>query len=133
VSGSRNEPPAAPPQGWVETVGGVVLLGVECGSCGAVRVPYQSYGCEVCGATGPSLRQVELPAVGRVRDAAPVFRHPTRAVPFMLGEIALEAGPVVVALLSNDDEEWRSGRVVEATSTTADERRLPIFSRKKTP
>jgi uncharacterized OB-fold protein len=125
-------PAATPPQGWVDTVDGVVLLGVECGSCGAVRVPYQSYGCEVCGATGPSLRQVELPAVGRLRDATPVFRHPTRAVPFMLGEIELESGPVVVALLSNDDEEW-FGRVVEAISTTPDERRLPVFSLRKTP
>jgi uncharacterized OB-fold protein len=120
-------------QGWVETVDGIVLLGVECGSCGAVRVPYQSYGCEVCGATGPSLRQVDLPAIGRLRDAAPVFRHPTRSVPFLLGEVELEAGPVVVALLSDGDEEWRSGRDVEATSTTPDERRLPVFSLKKTP
>jgi uncharacterized OB-fold protein len=133
VSGTRDEPPAAPPQGWVETAGGVVLFGVECGSCGAVRVPYQSYGCEVCGATGSSLRRVELPAVGRLRDATEVFRHPTRPVPFMLGEIELEAGPVVVALLSNDDEEWRSGRVAEATSTTPDERQLPVFFPRKTP
>ncbi len=124
---------APPPQGWVETVNGVALLGVECTSCGAVRVPYQSYGCEVCGATASSLRRVELPAVGRLRDATSVFRHPTRTVPFMLGEIELEAGPVVLALLSNDEEEWRSGRVVEATSTTPDERQLPVFSPKKTP
>jgi uncharacterized OB-fold protein len=123
-------PAASPPQGWAETKDGVVLLGVECDACGAVRVPYQSYGCEVCGAT--SLRQVELAAVGRLRDAASVFRHPTRPVPFTLGEIELDGGPVVLGLLA-DSEEWCSGRVVEAASTTADEQRLPVFSPKKTP
>jgi uncharacterized OB-fold protein len=122
-------PPAAP--GWAETADGVVLLGVECGSCGAVRVPYQAYGCEVCGATGPILRQVEIPAVGRLLDAAPVYRHPTRVVPFTLGEIELDAGPVVLALLADIDE-WRSGRQVEAVTTTADEHRRPVFSLKKT-
>jgi hypothetical protein len=110
----------------------VVLVGVECGSCGALRVPYQAYGCEVCGASGSNLRRVELPAVGRLRDAAPVFRHPTRPVPFTLGEIELEAGPVVLGLLA-DAGEWRSGRLVEAASTTPDDHRLPVFSPKETP
>jgi uncharacterized OB-fold protein len=120
------------PQGWVETADGVVLVGVECGSCGAVRVPYQAYGCEVCGAIGSRLRRVELPAAGRLCDAASVFRHPTRTVPFTLGEIELDAGPVVLALLSEADE-WVPGHAVEATSTTPDEHRLPVFSPKRTP
>ncbi len=120
------------PEGWAETAGGVVLLGVECASCGALRVPYQGYGCEGCGASGSSLRRVELPAVGRLRDAASVFRHPTRTVPYTLGEIELDAGPVVLGLLAGA-EEWRSGRVVEAASTTSDDQRLPVFSPRKTP
>lgn len=120
------------PQRWFETGDGVVLVGVECESCGAVRVPYQGYGCEVCGATGSSLRRVELPAVGRLRDAAPVFRHPTRTVPFTLGEVELDAGPVVLALLS-DAAEWVPGSIVKAESTTPDEQRLPVFSPKSKP
>ena len=120
------------PQAWAETADGVVLVGVECDSCGAVRVPYQGYGCEVCGATGTSLRRVELSSAGRLRDAASVFRHPNRSVPFTLGEIELDAGPVVLGLLA-DAGEWRSGRVVEAASTTSDDQRLPVFSPKETP
>jgi uncharacterized OB-fold protein len=77
------------------------------------------------------LRRVELPAVGRLRDAASVYRHPSRAVPFTLGEVELEAGPVVLALLS-DGEGWLPGSIVEATATTPDEQRLPVFSPKKT-
>lgn len=128
----RSGGPAVPaPQAWAETADGVVLLGVDCGSCGAVRFPYQAYGCEVCGASGASLRRVELPPVGRLRDAASVFRHPTRTVPFTLGEVELDAGPVVLGLLA-DAEEWRSGRMVEAASTTSDEQRLPVFSPRKT-
>lgn len=128
---SRPGARAAPSlQGWAETGDGVVLLGVECGSCGAVRLPYQDFGCEVCGATGPDLRQVELPAVGRLRDAASVHRHPSRPVPFTLGDIELEGGPVVLALLSTA-EQWLPGSMVEAVSTTPDEQRLPVFSLKK--
>ncbi len=131
VAGS-GAPAALSPQGWAETFDGVVLVGVECGSCGAVRVPYHGYGCEVCGATGSTLRRVELPAVGRLRDTVSVFRHPTRTVPFTLGEIELDAGPVVLALLS-EAEGWPFGSIVEAATTTPDEHRLPVFSLKRTP
>jgi uncharacterized OB-fold protein len=128
---SDGQAPIPTPEGWAETAGGVVLLGVQCSSCRALRVPYQGYGCEVCGASGSNLRRVELPAVGLLRDAASVFRHPTRPVPYTLGEIELEAGPVVLALLA-DAGEWQSGRVVEAVSTTSDDHRLPVFSPKET-
>ena len=127
---------APSPQGWDETVDGVVLVGVECGACGATRVPWQPYGCEVCGATGSTLRRVELPAVGRLTAAVTVFRHSTRSVPFTLGEIEVEGGPVVVALLSGADEWLPVSRVeasmVEAVSTTPDDQRLPVFSPKRT-
>ena len=75
---------------------------VSCDACGSTRWPPQEYGCEVCGAHGPSIRQVQLPAAGTLRSHAWVYRHPTAPEPYLVVEVALDDGPLVRALGVHD-------------------------------
>lgn len=85
------------------------LQGGRC-ACGAVFFPMQTYGCEVCGAYGEALQTHALSGAGTLVSSATVYINmgpPKLAVPdvpFVVGEIALEDGPVIRAILSRVSE-----------------------------
>ena len=90
----------------------VELLGLQCSKCGFVAFPRQRYGCEKCGATADALRDVELAAIGTLASYAKVHMHQAKtiAAPFVIGEIALDAGPTVRAtMVEADDAAMRIG------------------------
>jgi uncharacterized protein len=84
----------------------VELLGMKCAICGYVAFPRQSYGCEKCGASGAALSHVELSSRGTLASYATVHMHQAKniAAPFVIGEIALDAGPTVRATMVEPDD-----------------------------
>lgn len=121
---------AAPP--WSIGADGATIGAARCGACGNVQVPFQTLGCRRCGSI--DLARVELPAQGTVRASVVVWRHPSRAVPYTLGEIELDGGPTVVALLDAPAGEGGAadgippGALVRCTALTDDEPPLPVFA-----
>lgn len=85
------------------------LQGGRC-VCGTVFFPMQTYGCEVCGAYGDALEKQALSGVGTLVSSATVYINmgqPKLAVPdvpFVVGEIALDDGPVIRAILAGAAE-----------------------------
>lgn len=80
--------------------GGAQLMGGRCTACGHVWFPYQSYGCERCGAAGEALVEASLSSDGVVEACATVHLHadPQRPAPFIVAAVRLDAGPLVRAL-----------------------------------
>ncbi len=101
------------PDLYRETAGdSVELLGIKCSTCGFVAFPRQRYGCERCGAAGEALADVELSSDGTLASYATVHMHQAKtiAAPFVIGEIALDAGPTVRAtMVEADDAAMRIG------------------------
>ena len=95
--------------------GGPDLQGGVCRACGYTFFPFQSYGCERCGAT--DIDEREIVPRGRLVAWATVYIHPDsrRPAPFTVGEVALDAGPAVRALLdeSVDVAALKPGQPVE--------------------
>lgn len=77
------------------------LSGGRCG-CGHVFYPWQSFGCERCGAAGEALSPFLLSGRGHLLSSARVRRHQgdKRPVPFTVVTVKLEEGPIVRTLLS---------------------------------
>lgn len=92
-----------------------VLLGGRC-ECGHVFFPMQTFGCERCGKFGDALQSIPLRGRGTVRSAATVHVHADekRPVPFVVGTIQLDDGPVIRTLLLDApaDRDARGTRVV---------------------
>ncbi|RWA52939.1 hypothetical protein AU476_15575 [Cupriavidus sp. UYMSc13B] len=80
------------------------LLGGTC-RCGHLFYPWQSYGCERCGATGDALTPAALSGRGRVESSAVVHLHasPERQAPFTVTAVRLEDGPLVRTLALGSD------------------------------
>jgi uncharacterized OB-fold protein len=77
----------------------------ECSACGRRSFPAQAFGCEACGAGPERLRSLDVPADGRIVASAVVHRHrgpDWPGVPFALGEVALDAGPTVTAVVTGE-------------------------------
>lgn len=85
----------------VDEAGSPRLRGMRCSACGMDAFPAQNYGCIRCGATGDQLVPRELATQGKLLSFAVVRTHPTHPVPFTMGEIQLDAGPIVRAQLSD--------------------------------
>jgi hypothetical protein len=83
----------------VDDGGGVSLRGARCRACGTTLFPPQDYGCTRCGAHGDDLAPVNIPARGALTSFATVHVHRSHPVPFTLGEVVLDTGPVVRAEL----------------------------------
>ena len=83
---------------------GPALRGTTCGRCALVAFPAEPYGCERCGAPPAALAPTALAPTGTVRSRAVVHRHhrPEPATPFVVVEVALDAGPAVTAVLAAD-------------------------------
>lgn len=95
---------------------GPQLKGGTC-FCGHVFFPWQTYGCEKCGATGSALRPTLLDGKGTLVASARVHMHgnPSRTVPFVVSAVRLASGPVVRALLAEDSEQhYQVGHPMQA-------------------
>jgi len=79
--------------------GDPILQGGACSACGYIFYPYQTLGCESCGAT--DCQPCPIEPTGWLVAWATVFVHPDpkRPPPFTVGEVALDAGPVVRAII----------------------------------
>jgi uncharacterized OB-fold protein len=85
---------------WSEEDGTPAVRGVRCGACGATLFPPQRYGCTACGARGEQLAPVAIPATGTLHAYAMVHRHQSHPTPYLIGEVVLDAGPMVRSLLA---------------------------------
>ncbi len=72
-----------------------VLSGTRCRACDAVFFPTMPLGCEVCGST--QLEPMTIDAVGTLHSVATVHLHQGHDIeaPFAIGEIQLDAGPLI--------------------------------------
>jgi uncharacterized OB-fold protein len=100
------------------------LAGGRC-QCGHVFFPMQTYGCEVCGATGDALQPAELPAQGTLVASSRVLMHARkdREPPYVVVSVRLDDGPVIRTLLDEDTTDVipvnapLRGRLVEVART----------------
>lgn len=93
---------APPPDLYSASPDGIPKLnGGRCRACGYVFFPPQSYGCEICGASGDKLQPFALKGEGMLRSFATVHLHSGKAieVPFTVGVILLDDGPAVRAII----------------------------------
>src|SRR5208282_2253308 len=83
------------------------LKGRRCKSCGYAFFPPQDYGCEKCGAEGERLEPMSLPGRGILHSFATVHRHRDERVqvPFTVGLIILDDGPVLTSILAAATDE----------------------------
>jgi uncharacterized OB-fold protein len=81
------------------------LRGTRCARCDTVFFPPLRWGCEVCGGSGDGLTEESVPTGGVLRSFAVVHlsMHPEVAAPYTIGEIQLDAGPVIRALMTSPD------------------------------
>lgn len=91
------------PSAWTLSEGGEpALRGVQCAKCGTFAFPAQDYGCIRCGAYGENLQGREIRTNGSLVTFAVVRTHPSHAVPFTLGDVQLDAGPIVRVQLADE-------------------------------
>ena len=86
----RAESASAPPQ----------LRAKKC-ACGHVFFPPQPYGCERCGQPPSAQTEAPFEARGVLTALAAVRVHSKRPVPYWVGRIALDGGPVIDGVLTN--------------------------------
>jgi uncharacterized protein len=79
------------------------LFGDRCEVCATAYFPALRWGCERCGAPAEQLVATELAPVGRLLSFATVQRMRGVEVPYTIGEILLDAGPVIRARVLPDD------------------------------
>ena len=80
-----------------------LLMGTRCGSCAAVFFPPLEIGCARCGSG--DLRSETLAPAGVLHTFATVhlYRGTDIEVPFTVGEVVLDGGPVVRVVMSSND------------------------------
>jgi uncharacterized OB-fold protein len=90
------------------------LRGGECARCGLRFFPFQSYGCERCGAAGDELSPALLEPHGEVLNAATVHLHTDSDIegPFTVATVLLEPGLALRGLLVGDAEGVLPGAMV---------------------
>jgi len=78
-----------------------VLLGTRCRSCDSVFFPTLGLGCEVCGSA--QLEAMAIEPVGTLHSVATVHLHQGHDIeaPFAIGEIQLDAGPLIRATMTD--------------------------------
>jgi uncharacterized protein len=88
--------------------------------CGHVFFPPQAYGCERCGRLPGAQAEALLDARGVLTAVAAVRVHTKRPVPYWVGRIALDGGPVIDAVLTDADGLASGRRVVGRLVAVAD-------------
>jgi uncharacterized OB-fold protein len=91
-----------------------------------VFFPPHDFGCEACGAIPARVEPMALAGAGVLRSMAVVHRHGGSSIqaPFTVGEIALDAGPMVRAVLVGDGP-FAIGDRVRSTLWSAPARTAP--------
>jgi uncharacterized OB-fold protein len=112
---------------WSENDDSVVLNGFKCGGCGMVLFPPQRYGCPGCGALPEMFEPKAIPAVGRLHSYAVVNRHPKYPTPYTVGEIELDAGPLVRGILADGQPLALNARMA-AHSEEVDGNQVLVFA-----
>lgn len=94
-----------------------VLTGTTCTVCGRVAFPWQSFGCERCGAHSDEVHDSRLSGSGTVLTGLTVHEHPNRDLPLpaVVATIQLDEGPVIRALLREAAEPGAPVAAVENT------------------
>ncbi len=82
------------------------LTGCRCKECGFIMFPPQAYGCERCGTGQDHLEPFDLKGHGVLKSFAIIHGHHFQSenLPTVLGEVILDEGPVVQAMLYCRDE-----------------------------
>jgi len=95
-----------------------VLHGSRCRSCNTTFFPALSLGCEVCGAT--QLEAIALEATGVLHSVATVHLYQGHDIeaPFAIGEIQLDAGPLIRGTMADLVERDAIGTRVAASWAT---------------
>lgn len=94
---------AAAPDLYAASPDGIPKLnGGRCRACGYVFFPPQSYGCEICGASGDLLQPLALKGEGVLKSFATVHLYQGKGIeaPFTVGVILLDDGPAVRTILT---------------------------------
>ncbi len=86
--------------------GALRLNGVQCSACGHVAFPFQTYGCEACGAQSDKLEPLGLEAQGSLISFAKVHRHQGKDIeaPFIIAQIQLDCGVFLRATMTSSDD-----------------------------
>jgi uncharacterized OB-fold protein len=92
------------------------LAGSRCSSCGRVTFPALAIGCDACGAGEASLEPVDLETAGSLYTFATVHLHRggDLEVPFTIGEVQLDAGPLIRVTMGPDQPDLAVGDRVRA-------------------
>jgi uncharacterized protein len=97
------------------------LTGSRCDACGRIAFPPITIGCDVCGAPEISLKTVDLETVGRLHSFATIHLHRSDLeTPFTIGEIQLDAGPLIRATMAPDQADLRIDQQVHAVWQVTD-------------
>jgi len=104
-----------------------VLLGSRCRSCGTTFFPRLDLGCEVCGST--QLERTTLEPVGTLHSVATVHLYQGHDIeaPFAIGEVQLDAGPLIRVTMAEIVERDAIGSRVGVVWTAASDRVEPRF------
>lgn len=87
------------------------IVGGRCAHCGLVYFPFQSYGCDRCGTAGAGLIELALMCEG-VLECSVAYDPPAdEGGRVQIGEVRLDAGPLIRALV---DPAVRAGERVRA-------------------
>jgi uncharacterized protein len=81
-------------------------------TCGYVFHPPHAFGCERCGRSGEETKSIEIAAAGLLTAFATVHAHPKLPVPFVLGRVALDDGPVLDVWLEGPEASLSLGQRV---------------------
>ena len=77
-----------------------VLNGTQCARCARVYFPPIGVGCEICGALAEDLLPTAIAVTGTIHALAEVhMHHGAPETPFAVAEIALDAGPLIRAMV----------------------------------
>lgn len=120
------------PRIWKKAENGAALIGWACGQCGQRGLPRQYFGCERCGAAGADISESTIPARGVLRSSAAVQRHAVWPVPFVLGEVELDDGPIVHSFLSSETT-WEPGMRVAGDADDLSREPYLIFTVEEEP
>ena len=121
-----------PPRIWEKTENGAALIGWACGQCGQRGLPRQNFGCERCGAPRADISESGISARGVLRSWASVERHAVWPVPFLLGEVELDDGPIVHSFLSSETA-WEPGMRVAGDADDLSREPYLIFTLEEEP
>ena len=92
-----------------------VLSGTQCARCARVYFPPIGLGCEICGAPAEDLLPTMVAATGTIHALAQVHLHQGAPdTPFTIAEIALDAGPLIRAMVHPESPPLSIGVAVTA-------------------